>query len=239
VLACFDVQCFQAQSFCVFIFVCLFVYLFICLCVRTRTDLNLTFAFLYSHPRWLPSGHLGTWRDFNQNVVLPMTKGSQPNSSNDEIATRARKQEALNEAMAPISLRRTKELLKDQLPTKRDMVVFCLPTVMQRECYNNMLDSDDAQVLLQRNDPCDHKPPWVLARRHKYEPNAATLGLLVVKLKRILCSDVLRRMSVGAERPCACARTRQSDVEPLCSVGAARPCACVRTLYSRHPSVRC
>jgi SNF2 family DNA or RNA helicase len=189
----------------------------VCVCVCVYTDLMLTDACLDSHPQWLPSGHLGTWREFNQNVVLPITKGSQPDSSNDEIATRARKQEALNEAMAPISLRRTKELLKDQLPTKRDMVVFCLPTVMQRECYNNMLDSDDAQVLLQRDDPCDHKPPWVLARRHKYEPNAATLGLLVVKLTRILCSDVLRRMSVGATRPCAC----------------------VRTLYSRHPSVRC
>ena len=69
------------------------------------------------------------------------------------------------------------------------MVVFCLPTDMQRTCYNNMLDSDDAQMLRQRNDPCDHQPPWVLARRSPHEPSAVMLYLTVKKLRRILCAD--------------------------------------------------
>lgn len=52
-------------------------------------------------------------------------------------------------------LRRTKELLKDQLPKKTEEVVFCPLTPKQIEVYRRIVESEPVQNLVRKDDYCE------------------------------------------------------------------------------------
>ena len=52
-------------------------------------------------------------------------------------------------------LRRTKELLRDQLPKKTDEVVFCPLTPKQLEIYRRIIESEPVRNLVRKDEYCD------------------------------------------------------------------------------------
>jgi hypothetical protein len=71
-------------------------------------------------------------------------------------------------------------------------VVFCLPTKLQLECYNNILDSDDVIMINRRDEVCDHNPPWVVAGKFGLDVNPVALYFIARKLERILPQEEWR-----------------------------------------------
>lgn len=63
-------------------------------------------------------------------------------------------------------VRRTKDLIKDQLPVKTDNIVLCPLTPLQLSVYKTFLASEDVQTMLTIRDPClcgktdDEGAPW-------------------------------------------------------------------------------
>lgn len=51
--------------------------------------------------------------------------------------------------------RRTKDLIKDQLPRKFDEVVFCPLTETQIEVYKRFIATQDVQLMVRKDEPCD------------------------------------------------------------------------------------
>lgn len=51
-------------------------------------------------------------------------------------------------------LRRLKSLIADQLPKKSDRVVFCPLSDVQREAYENFLDSELVEFIRDSAEPC-------------------------------------------------------------------------------------
>ena len=52
-------------------------------------------------------------------------------------------------------LRRTKQLISDQLPTKEDNVVYCRLTPFQEEVYQCLHDNPLMKTVMRMDDPCD------------------------------------------------------------------------------------
>ena len=48
-----------------------------------------------------------------------------------------------------------KDLIKDQLPEKTDMVVFCPLTKIQVDVYKRFLALPDMQLMIRKDEPCD------------------------------------------------------------------------------------
>lgn len=51
-------------------------------------------------------------------------------------------------------LRRTKDLIADQLPRKFDKIVFCPLTEEQRQAYRKCLSHEEVQIILTHDEPC-------------------------------------------------------------------------------------
>jgi SNF2 family DNA or RNA helicase len=52
-------------------------------------------------------------------------------------------------------LRRTKDIIKDQLTKKYDEVVFCPLTDVQMEVYKRILGMEAVQNMIKKDDQCD------------------------------------------------------------------------------------
>jgi SNF2 family DNA or RNA helicase len=52
-------------------------------------------------------------------------------------------------------LRRTKQLIADQLPTKEDQVVYCRLTAFQEKVYKCLLDHPLMRTVMRMDQPCD------------------------------------------------------------------------------------
>jgi SNF2 family DNA or RNA helicase len=54
-----------------------------------------------------------------------------------------------------IFLRRTKDILSNELPEKEERIVFCEPSQLQKELYQNILELPDFVLLKHSQAPCD------------------------------------------------------------------------------------
>ena len=104
---------------------------------------------------------LGDRKLFTKDFVEPLDDGHTADATDEQLAARRTAQNELNDRISHMHLRRTKELIKDQLPKKIDRIVFCPLTRVQRDCYKNILDSETIRFIKKRNDPCDCRPPWL------------------------------------------------------------------------------
>ncbi|XP_077418148.1 DNA excision repair protein ERCC-6-like 2 isoform X2 [Vanacampus margaritifer] len=104
---------------------------------------------------WAVPGCLGNLGHFKIKVSDPIERGQRHSATKRALAT-ARK--TIRELVKKISfyfLRRTKSLIKDQLPKKDDRVVYCSLTDFQQTVYQTVLDSEDVQLLLRSSEKCD------------------------------------------------------------------------------------
>eukprot|EP00058_Branchiostoma_floridae_P015028 XP_002600516.1 hypothetical protein BRAFLDRAFT_205490 [Branchiostoma floridae] len=104
---------------------------------------------------WANPGCLGDDKDFRVKFVKPIEEGQKMNSTKRQLAEARRKAKVLSNLRKKWFIRRTKKIIADQLPTKDEQVVFCKLSSFQQTCYQSVLESEDVQLVLHQNDPCD------------------------------------------------------------------------------------
>ena len=98
---------------------------------------------------------LGSIRDFRNEVSKPM-RYARSKDAKEEVNNKAEEQgELLRNLMKPAYLERKKEdVLKDTLTKKRERVVFCELSEIQKKIYRHIITLPDYELLRFANTPC-------------------------------------------------------------------------------------
>ncbi|XP_043228356.1 DNA excision repair protein ERCC-6-like isoform X1 [Amphibalanus amphitrite] len=98
-------------------------------------------------------GKLGTLPVFMSQFAVPITQGGYTNASDTQVVTAYRCAKVLRDTIAPYLLRRMKADVQQtlQLPTKNEQVLFCRLTDVQRQLYQDYLNSDGLRRIMQGN----------------------------------------------------------------------------------------
>ncbi|KAM4615933.1 DNA excision repair protein ERCC-6-like 2 isoform 2-T2 [Polymixia lowei] len=104
---------------------------------------------------WAIPGCLGSLGHFKNNFSDPIEQGQRHNATKRALATGRKAVRALARKISHWFLRRTKTLIKEQLPKKDDRVVFCSLTDFQQTVYQTVLDTEDVTLLLSSSEKCD------------------------------------------------------------------------------------
>ena len=108
--------------------------------------------------------------DWNSTITRPLQVGQSHDASLHQLRiARSTAQKLVHNLLPNFFLRRLKSLIAHQLPTKRDKVVFCPLTELQRQAYSNFLRGDVIKLLLSVRQECDcgsgKKGGWCCYRR--------------------------------------------------------------------------
>ncbi|KAI8972582.1 P-loop containing nucleoside triphosphate hydrolase protein [Trametes punicea] len=105
---------------------------------------------------WTNPGAVGTRKQWETYVEKPLRIGQSKSATDEEHVRAAMVAKVLTEELLPhIFLRRTKQIIQDQLPHKTDQVVFCPLTWTQIEVYKRILNLEAVKNLVHKDDPCD------------------------------------------------------------------------------------
>ncbi|XP_012582079.1 PREDICTED: DNA excision repair protein ERCC-6-like 2 isoform X2 [Condylura cristata] len=103
---------------------------------------------------WAVPGLLGSMSYFKKQFSDPVEHGQRHTATKRELATGRKAMQRLAKKMSGWFLRRTKTLIKDQLPKKEDRMVYCSLTDFQKAVYQTVLESEDVTLILQSSEPC-------------------------------------------------------------------------------------
>ncbi|TFK37622.1 P-loop containing nucleoside triphosphate hydrolase protein [Crucibulum laeve] len=122
----------------------------------TGTTIQNSYKEMWTILNWTNPGELGTARQWQGFVTKPLTVGQSAGATQEErnialIVARILR----NDVLPNFFLRRTKDIIKDQLPEKTDQVVFCPLSPAQAYAYKNILNLQAVQNLLHRNESCE------------------------------------------------------------------------------------
>ncbi|RKF63310.1 DNA repair and recombination protein RAD54B [Golovinomyces cichoracearum] len=84
-------------------------------------------------------GLLGTYKAFAKEFETPILKSRQPGASRKDIEKGTAQQEELSALTQTFILRRTSEILSKYLPPRTEYVIFCKPTQVQVQVYQQVL----------------------------------------------------------------------------------------------------
>ena len=99
---------------------------------------------------------LGCWKSFKEEVSKPIMYARAKDAKEQVIRVAEQQERLLRRAMEPAYLERKKEdVLKDSLTKKREKVVFCKMSEVQKKLYRHILTLPDYQQLRFANAPCD------------------------------------------------------------------------------------
>ncbi|TDL26985.1 hypothetical protein BD410DRAFT_836072 [Rickenella mellea] len=105
----------------------------------------------WSNPRSL--GSLKQWKGY---VMKPLVTGQSSSATPEEKAKGKIVALALRDKILPkVFLRRTKDIIRAQLPTKTDEVVFCPLTPKQIQVYKRILGTEDVENIARKDDICE------------------------------------------------------------------------------------
>jgi len=105
---------------------------------------------------WTNPGKLGPISTWKAQVCEPLKLGQSHNATNYQLARARTTATMLRDNLLPqFFLRRTKAIIKDQLPKKSDRVVFCPLTSTQAQAYQNYLDSDIVEHIKNSGNICE------------------------------------------------------------------------------------
>ncbi|KAM7391442.1 hypothetical protein PAMP_022131 [Pampus punctatissimus] len=104
---------------------------------------------------WAIPGCLGSLGHFKKKFSDPIEHGQRHNATKRALATGRKTVRALARKISHRFLRRTKSLIKEQLPKKDDRVVYCSLTDFQHTVYQTVLDTEDVTLLLRSSEKCD------------------------------------------------------------------------------------
>lgn len=91
---------------------------------------------------------MGTLPTFQTEFSIPITLGGYSNASEVQVQTAFQCAVALKDLIHPYLLRRLKKDVLLDLPNKNEHVLFCQLTEIQRKVYENFLDSEEVQSIL-------------------------------------------------------------------------------------------
>ncbi|XP_054444072.1 DNA excision repair protein ERCC-6-like 2 [Pteronotus mesoamericanus] len=103
---------------------------------------------------WAVPGLLGSRIHFKKQFSDPVEHGQRHTATKRELATGRKAMKRLAKKMTGCFLRRTKTLIKNQLPKKEDRMVYCSLTDFQKAVYQTVLETEDVTLILQSSEPC-------------------------------------------------------------------------------------
>ncbi|XP_071374423.1 DNA excision repair protein ERCC-6-like 2 [Centroberyx affinis] len=104
---------------------------------------------------WAIPGCLGSLGHFKNKFSDPIEQGQRHSATKRALAMGRKTVRALARKISPWFLRRTKALIREQLPKKNDRVVYCAMTDFQQTVYQTVVDSEDVTLLLRSSEKCD------------------------------------------------------------------------------------
>ncbi|GAA5965708.1 hypothetical protein JCM3765_003226 [Sporobolomyces pararoseus] len=116
-----------------------------------QNDLDEMWCILnYANP-----GHVGVRRQWQDLITRPLKHAQKKEATAAELALGRSRASALVGILLPhFWLRRTKESVQLQLPRKRDNIVLCPLTELQKDVYRRILALEEVKVILTADDPC-------------------------------------------------------------------------------------
>ncbi|KZT24961.1 hypothetical protein NEOLEDRAFT_1178730 [Neolentinus lepideus HHB14362 ss-1] len=122
----------------------------------TGTAIQNSYTELWTILDWCYPGCAGTPRQWKGYVTRPLLLGQSASASDEEkVQAQMVSSILVNKLLPRYFLRRTKDLIKQQLPQKTDEVVFCPLTMKQIEVYRRLISSDDVKNMICRDERCD------------------------------------------------------------------------------------
>ncbi|XP_075405916.1 DNA excision repair protein ERCC-6-like 2 isoform X2 [Tenrec ecaudatus] len=103
---------------------------------------------------WAVPGLLGSRLHFQKQFSDTVEHGQRHTATKRELATGRKAMCRLAEKLSGWFLRRTKTLIKDQLPRKEDRMVYCSLTDFQKAVYQTVLETEDVTLILKSSEPC-------------------------------------------------------------------------------------
>uniref|UniRef100_A0A4W6CKF6 Excision repair cross-complementation group 6-like 2 n=1 Tax=Lates calcarifer TaxID=8187 RepID=A0A4W6CKF6_LATCA len=103
---------------------------------------------------WAIPGCLGNLGHFKNKFSDPIEQGQRHSATKRALATGRKTVRALVRKISHWFLRRTKALIREQLPKKNDRVVYCSLTDFQQTVYQTVLDTEDVTLLLRSSEKC-------------------------------------------------------------------------------------
>ncbi|XP_078355555.1 DNA excision repair protein ERCC-6-like 2, partial [Oculina patagonica] len=121
----------------------------------TGTPLQNKLAEFWCVLDWANPGSLGSCKKFEKEFGKPIRKGQPYDATKRELAVGRKKSKDLQSKIGRCFLRRTKDLIADQLPKKDELVAFCPLTPFQEDVYQTLLQNPDVEMIRKKNFPCD------------------------------------------------------------------------------------
>lgn len=109
--------------------------------VLSGTPLQNDLSEFYVMVDFINPGILGTANSFKKNFENPILKSRQPNASEKDRELGEARQEELREMTGQFILRRDADVQAKYLPPKTEIILFCQPTTVQAEIYQQILES--------------------------------------------------------------------------------------------------
>lgn len=133
----------------------------------TGTAIQNKYEELWALLDWTNPGNFGTRTEWSQTIAKPLAVGQSHEATLAQLSlARQTAQKLVNNLLPRYFLRRMKSLIADQLPKKTDRVVFCPLTDLQKQAYDNFLESDDVSIIRDISETCEHdkKAGWCCGR---------------------------------------------------------------------------
>ncbi|XP_069126621.1 DNA excision repair protein ERCC-6-like 2 isoform X2 [Argopecten irradians] len=140
----------------------------------TGTALQNSMIELWSILDWAQPGCLGVLSDFKEDYVDPIEKGQKKTATKRELAFARKKNQEFAERRNKMLLRRTKDLISQQLPNKDDNIVFCKLTNFQTSVYRAVLAHPGMRFVLDMDEPCDCGSDVIKGRCHNKTPDGVS-----------------------------------------------------------------
>ncbi|KAF2465267.1 uncharacterized protein BDR25DRAFT_295355 [Lindgomyces ingoldianus] len=122
----------------------------------TGTAIQNKYEELWALLNWVRPGSYGSSQEWKQLVCTPLKIGQAHDATNEQLGNaRHKAQELVTEVLPDVFLRRMKTLIADQLPKKRDLVVFCPLTETQADAYRTLIETDTFDCIRRATEPCD------------------------------------------------------------------------------------
>ncbi|KAJ3798883.1 RAD26-like SNF2 family DNA-dependent ATPase [Lentinula aff. detonsa] len=122
----------------------------------TGTAIQNSYDELHAILHWTDPSRLGTVKYWKSLISQPLKRGQSSTATDEEKAKALIISDILVRKVLPkFFLRRTKDLIRDQLPTKTDIVVFCPLAATQLAAYKRILQKPEVRHLIEMNNPCE------------------------------------------------------------------------------------
>ncbi|KAI0006555.1 P-loop containing nucleoside triphosphate hydrolase protein [Xylariaceae sp. FL0662B] len=121
----------------------------------TGTAIQNRYEELWALLNWTNPGQFGTISEWKNTICKPLTIGQSHDATLHQLSEARKTAKKLRFNLLPrFFLRRMKSLIAHQLPKKSDKVVFCPLSDLQREAYENLLESNIASFVRSAYDYC-------------------------------------------------------------------------------------